>query len=248
VPSAAGAGARPDQSFHTAEFAEQIRRKVFGGWPVESNPIRPVLRRQTNTGGLRCVSYELTTQPGIALDLTLIMNKRVGRPKKLVLTVLDSISWTNSPQNPAWPGWNPEPLAQLKQRMIADRAAFAFVAPRAVAPADWSNDPKKVTQIRRRFMLLGQTLDGMRVWDIRCAVHALESLPELKSATLTLRAQGEMGVNAAYAALFEPSVAHLELSRIPSSHRQGPDYLNVLKMWDTPQLLDLLAGRAVCSN
>ena len=92
-------------------------------------------------------------------------------------------------------------------------------------------------------MLLGQTLDGMRVWDIRCAVQALKSLPRFRKAAITLQARGEMGVDAAYAALFQPEVKSLQLEALPSSHMQGPDYLNVLKFWDIPQMLQVLGTK-----
>ena len=56
--------------------------------------------------------------------------------------------------------------------------------------------------------------------------------------------KGEMGVNAAYAALFEPEIAKLVVADVPASHAEGPDYLNVLKVWDLPQLWAALGERA----
>ena len=55
-------------------------------------------------------------------------------------------------------------------------------------------------------MLLGQTMDGMRVWDIRCAVQVLHSVPGADTANIGLQAAGNMAVNALYAALFQPDV------------------------------------------
>jgi hypothetical protein len=37
-------------------------------------------------------------------------------------------------------------------------------------------DAGKQVQIRRRFQLLGQTVDGMRVWDVRRALAVVRSL------------------------------------------------------------------------
>jgi hypothetical protein len=92
-------------------------------------------------------------------------------------------------------------------------------------------------------MLLGQTLDGMRVWDIRCGAQALKSLPEFRKSRLVLRAQGSMGVNAAYAALFEDQVSGLQLSAMPSSHLEAPDYLGILRFADIPDVLAALGDR-----
>ena len=93
-------------------------------------------------------------------------------------------------------------------------------------------------------MLLGQTLDGMRVWDIRCAVQALHSVPGMDATKIGLQAEGTMAVNALYAALFEPDVRKLKLVNLPKSHMQGPDYLNVLKITDIPQVAEAVAGQA----
>ncbi len=87
-------------------------------------------------------------------------------------------------------------------------------------------------QIRRRFMLLGQTLNGMRVWDIRRAVQLIHFVREGDSAQVTLHASGAMAVNARFAALFEPGVRKLELQALPESESDQPDYLNATRFFD----------------
>ena len=84
----------------------------------------------------------------------------------------------------------------------------------------------------------------MRVWDIRRAVPGMASNAKFKSA-LEIRARGFMAVNALYAGLFEPTVAALQLTDLPQSHRDGPDYLNVLQVWDLPDALALAGERVV---
>ena len=165
------------------------------------------------------------------------------RPRTLVLDVLDPQTVTNAPFEMLWAGGSPEAAVRLREDLKARRMAWAFLVPRAVGTAQETPDSKRMTQIRRRYMLLGQTLDSMRVWDIRCAVRALKVLPEFRASALSLRARGEMGVNTAYAALFEPAVSRLELDQLPKSHMQGPDYLNVLKVVDIPQVLEMLGSR-----
>ena len=101
-------------------------------------------------------------------------------------------------------------------------------------------------------MLLGQTLAGQQVYDIRCAIQALHAVPELKDAKVTLVAQGPMAALAVYAALYEPSVERLELTNIPRSHmpqdstskNYAPALLNVLKYLDMPQAVAMAAERA----
>jgi hypothetical protein len=84
----------------------------------------------------------------------------------------------------------------------------------------------------------------MRVWDIRRAVQVLHSLPGTDAVKIKIHAEGSMGVNALYAALFEPDVRKLKLANLPKSHREGPDYLNVLKITDIPQVAETVAAQA----
>lgn len=128
-------------------------------------------------------------------------------------------------------------LAELTQGLAANGRILVWFAPRGIGLTAWGETPKHRIQVRRRFMLLGQTLDSMRVWDIRRAVQAVRGASEWRGASLTLRGSGVLAADALYAALFEAGVARLELWRLPASHRDGPDYLNVLKVLDVPQAL-----------
>jgi hypothetical protein len=92
-------------------------------------------------------------------------------------------------------------------------------------------------------MMVGQTLESMRVWDIRQAVQAVRAREEWRTLPLTLRSSGDMACNALYASLFLPGIERLELGRLPRSHRVGPDYLNVLKVLDIPQALAMAVER-----
>jgi hypothetical protein len=53
-----------------------------------------------------------------------------------------------------------------------------------------------------------------------------------------------MAVDALYASLFETGIDRLSLSGVPSSHMNGPDFLNVLRVLDIPQALGIAADRA----
>jgi dienelactone hydrolase len=130
------------------------------------------------------------------------------------------------------------------QRFLqTNKVLLAYVAPRGVGLTAWTRDSRKQTHLRRRFMLLGQTLDGMRVWDIRRAFQAVRSVRGFGDKPIVLRASGAMGVNALYASLFEPHLAGLDLWELPASHAQDPDYLNVLRVFDLPQAAAMAAER-----
>jgi hypothetical protein len=232
-----------------ADYLNALSEKVFAGWPAESEAVKLTLSGESTENGLRCRIYSFESQPHVSLRLLVLQNAKVKKPEKVLLTVLDAQSWTNAPGKWLWlGGGTAAEMADLQQEMRTRKLALAFLAPRGVEPSKWLSDTKKLNQIRRRFTLLGQTLDSMRVWDIRRVAQAVKTLPEFKKTPLYVRAKRQMAVNAAYAALFEPEIQKLKLEGLPASQAEGPDYLNVLKVWDLPQLWEMLAGRADVEN
>lgn len=232
-------GAAPSRD----EALAALRAKVFAGWPEAAGPAKLEWQARQETAGLRLQAGEFESQPGIRLPLYVLQHPKVRRPERVVLTVLDEAGWTNLlAAVPALGGDVPNAATEaLRAEMLAGKAALVFLPPRGIGPTAWSGDAKKQTHIRRRFMLLGQTLDSMRVWDIRRGARALREVREFKSKPIELRARGFMGVNALYGGLFEPGIARLDLAELPSSHREGPDYLNVLQVLDIPQTLEWAA-------
>ena len=237
--------APPGRQRTAAEWAEELRRKVFAGWPAEGSHPTPGGGSPRREGSLAVRRYELPIAAGVAPSLWVVQSSRVKKPRALVLNVIDGDGWTNSPGRFLWDSKAPSAASGALARQIeSEQCIEAFFVPRDVEPSPQLRDPREAAQVRRRYMLLGQTQDGMRVWDLRCAMRALQAIPEFRHLPLHARARGNMGINAAYAALFEPGVARLELADLPASHLQGPDYLNVLKVWDIPQLLETLGTRA----
>jgi hypothetical protein len=55
--------------------------------------------------------------------------------------------------------------------------------------------------------------------------------------------RGTQAVNLLYASLFEPGISGMILSDLPTSHQQGPDYLNVLRVMDIPVALKIAESR-----
>ncbi len=228
-----------------AEYLSALREKVFAGWPVKNEAPTLKLTRESTEGGLRCQKFALESQEHVNLWLLVVQDPKVRKPEKLLLTVLDTESWTNAPGKWLWlGGGTEEAIAPLRQDMQTRNLALAYFVPRGIEPVKVSSDVKKWNQVRRRYMLLGQTLDSMRVWDIRRATQGIKALPEFKNTPLYVRSKRQMAVNAAYAALFEPEIAKLKLEGVPASHTEGPDYPNVLRIWDLSRLWEMLGQRA----
>lgn len=204
--------------------------------------------------GIQYEAYEFQSQPEVSLPIYLI-RKAGGKPRGLLLRIADE-SFTNdlSGTEGRVPGAQEiskafdacrgsKSMETLIQDVRTRDNAYAIFFPRGIGPVAWSGGPLRETQIRRRFMLVGQTLAGMRVWDICRAVETLHSLRSMRTAPLTVEASGKMGVNALYASLFVAGISDLRLGHVPASHMEGPDYLNVLKILDIPEAAAMAAER-----
>jgi|SRR5579883_2137691 len=111
---------------------------------------------------------------------------------------------------------------------------------RGGGPKQWTkkNPPNTV---ERSLVLLGQTADSGRVWDVVVA-SAIRPGWELRAV-----GRGQAGIIAAYAAQFAKAktgnnlIDELVLVDPPTSHRDGPHFLNVMRVLDIPEALGLLA-------
>src|SRR5262249_43617337 len=107
-------------------------------------------------------------------------------------------------------------------------------SPRGHGVTEWThkNPPNYV---ERSFVLIGKTVDEMRVRD---AIASFRDFHEqAKERQWFMCGRGPAGVIAAYAAIFEPDAAGAILIDPPSSHRDGPHFLNVLRVLDVPEAL-----------
>ena len=204
--------------------------------------------------GIRLTAYDFNSQPNVRLRLFLVYPAGLRDPKHVTLKVLDESGWTewlsamrvkfeDRLGGYALPDAKPTDFQHLQDALNTDGSLLAYICPRGIGAAAWSGDERKQTQIRRRFMLLGQTLDGMRVWDIRRTVQMLGQINEVAGVIPRVTARGAMAGVALYASLFEPQIAGLDLTGLPATHRNGPILLNVLRYLDMPQAVALAAER-----
>ena len=228
-----------------------LREKTFGGWPAEDAPLEAKPAFSTERDGVKFSAWDFRSEHDTPLRLYFVEAAGAKPAAQISLQVLDDAGWRSwlGAMRAGFEAQLTEELA-IGNRPPADLEAFgalrrswepgaataAFFAPRGVGLTAWSGDEKKQAQLRRRFMLLGQTLDGMRVWDIRRAAQVAHFVREADTAKVALTARGPMAVNARYAALFEPGIGKLELSALPETEAGQPDYLNVCRFLDFPGL------------
>jgi dienelactone hydrolase len=244
-----------------------LRERTFGGWPTEevaATPPTPAVVDRAEADGLVLETWRFESQPHVDLDLFVLRKHDLDTPEVVVLDLLDDAGWERftdmrtaliakpadpSAATPAVPADEdtsaPGEAASMRRLLTARPWAFAFLAPRGIGPTAWNRDPKVHVHLRRRYLLLGQTWEGMQAFDIRRGLQAVRAIDGIAAAPVWIQAEGPMAVLAAYASLFEPPVARLDLHRVPRSHQpDGPSLLNVLRILDIPQALALAAERS----
>lgn len=216
-----------------SEWKEQLLQMSFRGWPeiTPENEIREAPERERKRNGVCIQRFHFTSQKHVDLTYGTVRSAN-SHPQRIRLRVLGQQEWADD-------------VFQLAEDMSFSRdEILVLFAPRGVGATNWDDgDERRQVHIRRRFMLIGQTLAAMRVWDIRRAIQVVRDHLGMNALPLTLEASNEMAVNALYAAFFEPSVSSLKLSEPVSSHMQGPSYLNVLRILDIPQVVAATASR-----
>ena len=235
-------------------WMKSLREKSFRGWPTEADAgpldIKTIFSVERN--GIRFSAYDFTSQPHVRLLLYTAHRVGLNKTEMVTLDVLNEEDWREwlasmrvgfadelNDQTLPEPD---EKAFKRKQGLFKNtNRVMAYFAPRGIGPTAWNPDEHKQTQIRRRFMLLGQTLDGMRVWDVHRVIQAIRTIDSLSGTPIQLRGGQNMSGIVLYASLFESGVARLDLLNLPNSHRDGPTFLNVLRYLDIPQAVAMAA-------
>jgi len=239
------------------EMRQELLQRVYAGWPQKAPPlgVKPVA--EIKHVGLRLRAYDFLSEENVPLRVWLLTAADVDKPKLVVLNALDDKGWEDllTELGPAFkdslqvkddPKLDEVKFNLTRRVLEKQQWGFAYVAPRGIGPTRWSeSDTNTLLQIKRRYALIGQTLDGQRVWDVRRAFNVLKQTPDLKDVPVWLQGKGEMAGIVLYAAIFEPEVARLDLWNPPASHRDGPTFLNVRRILDMPQAMALAFPRPI---
>jgi dienelactone hydrolase len=226
--------------------------KSFRGWPEAPGDLAVSEVFSSEKQGVKLAAYDFTSQEHIRLRLYVAHRAGLEKPDLTVLNVLDSQSWSeflaayrgafeDELKDETLPDADPQAFQQTREMFQSFKWAMAYAAPRGVGPTAWDQSEKKQTQHRRRFYLLGQTLEGMQTWDARRAIQAVRTLDIGKDVPLWLQSEREMAGVTLYASLFEADIARLDLHSPPRTHRQGPTLLNVSRYIDLPQTAAMAA-------
>jgi cephalosporin-C deacetylase-like acetyl esterase len=198
---------------------KELRARSFRVFPERIPPAE-----MNSAVGSLTVTLFGTTEPGIQADLFgLNLGRKFGRVETLLV-----LNPGEKVEEPEW----------AKSFTRDDR--LSLVAPRGVRDVWTRKSPPNY--VERSHALLGRTVDEGRVWDIAAWARRLAEA-EKKKGTLQVIGRGQAGILAAYAALFEPGIDEVIVVDPPVSHRDGPIFLNVLRVLDVPEALGMLAPR-----
>ena len=240
------------------EWTQKLRTSVFAAWPDEPDS-QPLDVKQTFTEeahGARLSVYEFTSQAPYRLELYVATRpaRELTPADDVLVRVLDEPLWRESVARlrGVFPGFHADSgieattdLLELAQRQQSNPQplAVAFLVPRGVGPTAWTEHEKERIQIKRRLALLGETLDGMRAWDVLRGLRAIRELAGGSSNQFHARAAGPAAGWLLAASLFDESIATLRLDDLDSP--ESPTvFLNAQRTLHPAALLTLAGERA----
>lgn len=244
-----------------------LRAKTFGGWPQDTVPLATQLIASADYEGVNLSIHEFESQNGIRLRLY-VLRPKAGKPQTLHIKALDAPGWRQRMElartgfvsilgnELRLMGIGPsEPVAdEMRQQfskwiqsVAGSNAAHVLFTPRDIGLTALGGDARYQTHVRRRYMLLGQTVAGMQVWDFLRATEAARSIDGLRSIPLHLHGTSEMTEVTAFASLFVPSVAKVQLPQSPRADKEDPDFLNWSRIVTSGQLLALVRQKCEVS-
>lgn len=210
------------------KWSQQLRKYCFAAWPEQGAASAPTPVKSDESWPENVEDYTFQSQAHVPLRFLVQEAANLDRNKP-VSCELQIVEDAESEREAL--------TGELEPQTI--RVVFA---PRGLGRDAWTGDEKALTHIRRRFALLGQSLDAMRVYDIKSLGHQLRTAMPYEVKKLTGVASNQSAGNLLYASLFsDQPFDQLQLTHLPKSHMDGPVYLNVLKFLDLPQALAVAA-------
>lgn len=249
--------AKTDSGASAGTILTALKDKTFRAWPHEAPPAAVREIAKTERDGIELSVIEFTTQDPFRIRAYIA--KPIGRKLKgLHLEVIEQSQWPQQlaiatagfapafKEEFALAGINPNAPVPASMRdtfskwirYIKDnQSAYVTLTVRGVGNTVIRDDERHQIQTRRRFMLLGQTLAGMQVYDILRTIDALRLSKELQDLPLHLWGSGSMANNVLLASLFAKDVQQLHLSNLATDDKQAPDYLNLSRVVTWPDLI-----------
>jgi len=235
-----------------------LRQKTFRGWPAADVPLNEKRVYRKEHKGVVFEAFDFDSQKEIRLRAYLCYRAGLKQPKAVHLEVLPEKAWRRylALGRPVYAKEWAEELAlagiaadapvtdkqraQLEKKLDHVRnhpEVYITFMPRGIGLSALSDNERHITQARRRFMLLGQTLAGMQVYDVRRVVQFTRELGH--TAPLSVWGYEETASHVALAALYEKGIRQIHLASYPKDDKVQPDYLNISRITTPAGVLDL---------
>jgi len=209
------------------ELAGLLRRKVFAAFPEAPRDLHPT--REPHAGGESLQELVFTSEPGISIRSVLHQPSKPAQSAPALLYIASD-------------GEDPRAINMLLSGVNRrGGAVWMAVYPRGVGEVAWDKSFWKDTL--RNAMHTGRTIDSMRLWDVLRAVDVLRVQKGVDPDRIMVLGKGVSGAVGLYAAILDPRIEQVMLIDAPSSHLQGPIFLNILRYTDLPEAAALLAPR-----
>jgi dienelactone hydrolase len=231
--------------------------KALGAWPTTQEPLDLQTILSADHDGVHLAVYDFNYPVATRGRLYVLHRAGLAKPELNVLNILDDQAWQEflASVRPAFeaefkgerlPPADASGWESMKKMLATHPWAMSYFAPRGVGPTAFDQSEKKQVQNRRRFYLLGQTLEGMQAYDVFQATLAAHRLAEFRDVPLWLQSHRRMAGVALYTTVFqlEGTIRRLDLYDLPKSHRDGPIFLNVSRYLDMPQAVAMAAERS----
>jgi len=218
----------------------ELREKTFGAWPIRAPSDPPRLIARTHLRGTSLERFDIASEEGIWLPLLII--KGPGDASRCELRLLDQSEWDSMGLFQA------VERGQAPANIQAPQGTVVVMLPsRGIGPTRWNdiqplgNKSSGPFMMERRLALLGETTASGRVWDLVRVAGMLGELPSTAGLETQVVASGDLAACALHAMLFAPTIRSAWLVKPPTSHRNGPAMLHVLRFADLPQVAGMAA-------
>lgn len=209
------------------ELLKELTATSFRSWPEKPKKIAVEMAHNIHVADdIQLEAYLFESEPGVTLLMEQTNRMKTPKPGNLRLVVVDQV----------------EHLQHVKGD---DAYRTVVVYPRGIGPTKWAQSGSTAeTHLRRRFPLIGETLEGGQVLDVRRALQLLAQFPGTSGDKVEVVGIGKSAAVALYASLYEPNVTVLTLTDLPTSfrHPDSPQFLGAAKILDHPHAVAMAAA------
>ena len=206
-----------------SELLTALRERVFMAFPAEPLPLNVRSGSMPAPKGYEALAFD--SEEGVTVEALLRLPEQPSGP---------ALVWIASD------GEDMDAMSRILRQVSGSRTTpLLIVGPRGVGEVGW---PKTVWKdMLRNTMHLGRSVDSMRLWDVLRAVEVLRQ--KAPGAEIALAGDGVSGALGVYAAALDERVAQAILLNAPTTHLEGPIFLDILRHTDLPEAAALLAPR-----